>query len=470
MKKLELPDDIASLKQLIIQLFEENERLKAEIDRLRAENAELRRRLGMDSHNSHKPPSSDGFKKKTITPGLPKEKNPRGGQPGHTGDTLKRVISPDHIQVHLPQQCTCCGRALSAADSHEIIQSRQVFDLPQPRLEVTEHRVAQVVCCCGAKQAGVFPPDVTASVQYGAGVRAFVTKLSIDHRMPLKQISQLFGDMYGYDLNTTTIEEILQRAYTLTEPIEAEILAQLRTAELAHFDETGLRVMKTRYWLYVASTACLTYLFVLKGRSFAALNNEAAVLRYFSGIAVHDCLPAYFRFPQARHVLCLAHLIRELRALAEEGSQWAKKMYDLLMRLYKMLRPLSPDHAEQVLLSYRLILEEAEAEEPLPQSGQRGRPKQSKGRNLLDRLRKHETGVLAFAFELDVPFTNNQAERDLRPAKVKQKISGCFRTLEGAEVYARLQAVISTFRKQGMNVFASLHKVFSCTPVNLVRG
>jgi transposase len=299
-----------------------------------------------------------------------------------------------------------------------------------------------------------------------------VTKLSVDHRMPLDQISQLFEDMYGYELNTGTIEEILRRAYTLSEPIAAEIVARLRPAPLVHFDETGLRVAGTLCYLHVASTAELTHLFVHKSRGSAALNDADSVLKDFFGIAVHDCFSSYFSFLQARHVLCGAHLLRELRALLEDGSQWAEKMYNLLLSLYKMPRPLSHADSEQVLLSYRLILEQADAEEPLAQSspGKRGRPKQSKGRNLLDRLRKHENGVLAFAFEADVPFTNNQAERDLRPAKVKQKISGCFRTLAGAKVYARLQAVISTFRKQEMNVFASLHKVFSCSPVNLARG
>lgn len=454
----DLPDDIESLKTLIRQLLEENAQLKAE-------NAELRRRLGMNSSNSHKPPGSDGYGKKTTAPGLPKDKKGgTGGQTGHKGNTVKRSANPDRIKIHLPQRCQCCGREFGAEESHEVIQSRQVFDLPEPELEVTEHRLAQLECC-GHLQSGAYPPEVTASVQYGPGVRALVTKLSVDHRMPLEQISRLFEDMYGYDLNSATVEDALERAYDLAEPVEAQIVARLSEAELAHFDETGVRVAGKLHWLHVVSTETLTHLFVHKKRGKDALNAGASVLKDFGGIAVHDCWQPYFNFTDARHVLCGAHLLRELRNLWEHGSLWAEEMHGLLLTLYKMPRPLAD--AEQARLHYRLILEDADKEEPPPQRGKRGKPKQSPGRNLLNRLRAHEAGVLAFALEPDIPFTNNQAERDLRPAKVKQKVSGCFRTVSGAEVYARLQAAVSTFRKQELNVFAALRDLFSFAPIVL---
>lgn len=454
----ELPNDIESLKALIHQLLGENAQLKAE-------NAELRRRLGLDSDNSHKPPSSDGYKKKPSKPGLPKDKKGvNGGQPKHKGNTLKRIPKPDHVKVHLPQQCPCCGRQFSADEAHDIIQSRQVFDLPEPKLEVTEHRLAQIECC-GHLQLGEYPPEVTASVQYGPAVRAFVTKLSVEHKMPLEQISQLFEDMYGYALNSATVEDALERAYELAEPVEAQVVTQLSEAELAHYDETGVRVAGKLHWLHVASTDTLTHLFVHEKRGTEALASDASVLKNFTGTAVHDCWPPYFNFTQARHVLCGAHLLRELQGLWENGSLWAEEMHGFLLALYKMPRPLAD--SEQVYLHYRLILEQADHEEPPPQRSKRGKPKQSPGRNLLNRLREHEAGVLAFALEPGIPFTNNQAERDLRPTKVKQKVSGCFRTKAGADVYARLQAAISTFRKQGLNVFATLRDLFSGIPVGL---
>ena len=453
----DLPHDIEALKALVQKLLEENAQLKAE-------NAELRRRLGLDSGNSHKPPSSDGYKKKTVKPGLPKEGKAHGGQAGHAGKTLKRVETPDYVKVHRPGQCACCGRLFAPDEAHEIVQSRQVFDMPEPKLDVTEHRLAEVECC-GLAQRGAYPPHVTAAVQYGPGVRAWATKLSVEHKMPLEQISQLFEDTYGYALNTATVEDALERAYELTEAVEAQTIARLKAADRVHFDETGLRVAGKLHWLHVACTETLTHLFVHEKRGGEALTSEASVLKDFNGIGVHDCWSPYFNFKLARHVLCGAHLLRELWGLWENGSHWAEDMHGFLLALYKMPRPVAdPDTTR---LRYRSILNQADREEPPPQPGKRGRPKQSKGRNLFNRLKEHEDGVLAFALEADIPFTNNQAERDLRPAKVKQKVSGCFRTKTGANAYARIQATISTFRKQRLNVFATLRDLFSGAPIVL---
>jgi transposase len=453
----ELPNDIESLKALIVQLLEK-------IAQLEAENAELRRRLGMDSHNSDKPPSSDGYQKKTVKPGLAQDKKgAKGGQVGHKGNTLKRVETPDSVQIHLPAQCPCCGRQFSA-DEAQIIHSRQVFDLPEPRLEVTEHRIGQVACC-GIWHCGEYPFEVKASVHYGPGVRALIVKLSVEHKMPLEQISQVFEDLYGYDLNSATITNTLEYGYHLAEVIERQSMASLREADTVHFDETGVRVDGKLHWLHTATTETHTHLFIHEKRGGEALTSERSVLKDFTGIAVHDCWLPYFNFGDARHVLCGAHVLRELAALEENGSLWAQEMREFLLDLYQMPRPLLAH--EQVRQHYHIILAQAECEEPPPQPGKRGKPKQSPGRNLLNRLRQHEDGVLAFALDPGVPFTNNQAERDLRPAKVKQKVSGCFRTQAGARRYARLQAIISTFRKQGLNVFATLRDLFARCPIVL---
>jgi transposase len=424
----------------------------------------LRRHLGLDSSNSDKPPSSDGYKKKSVKPGLPKDKKgAKGGQKGHKGNTLKRVEKPDHVQTPILGQCCSCRRQFRPEEA-QILQSRQVFDLPEPKLEVTEHRIGQVECC-GVSQCGQYPIEVTASVQYGPGVRAFITKLSVEHKMPLEQISQLFEDLYGYELNSTTIEASLVRGYHLAEVIESQSIASLLEATTVHFDETGVRVEGQLQWLHTASTETHTHRFIQKKRGGEALTSEASVLKDFTGTAVHDCWSPYFNFEGARHVLCGAHRLRELAGLEENDSLWAGEMREFLLDLYRMPRPiLAP---EEVLKHYHIILELAESEEPLPQPSKRGKPKQSPGRNRLNRLRKHEDGVLAFTS--GVPFTNNQAERDLRPAKVKQKVSGCFRTKGGARVYARLLATVSTFRKQEMNVFTTLRDLFAHRPVVLVR-
>jgi transposase len=462
---------LAELESKVAYLQAEIARLQAENARLQAENAELRRRLAMNSQNSHKPPSSDGYRKKRVQPALPKgEKRARGGQAGHQGKTLRAVEKPDRVKVHLPEHCGVCGRKIEPDEAHKVVSKRQVFDLPETKLEVTEHQVGEVECC-GQAQRGEYPGYVSSSVQYGPGVRALVTKLSVDHKMPLEQISQLFADLYGYDLNSETIETALEQGYQLAEPLEATVREQLKQAEVAHFDETGLRIGGKLEWLHTAGNALYTYLFVHEKRGKQALQSEASILKDFRGRAIHDCLAAYFEFFQALHGLCGAHLVRELQALMENGSRWAAAMRTLLLELEARPRPLGEQAAEEARQRYRQILSQAEQEEPPPQSKiGKGRPKNTPGRNLLRRLQQHEEAVLAFALIAGVPFTNNQAERDLRPAKVKQKVSGCFRTQQGAKVYARLQAVISTCRKQDRNVFAVLRTLFAHQPVTLLAG
>ena len=458
-----LPNNVNALKAIIKQLLEK-------IEKLETENAELRRRLGLDSTNSHKPPSSDGYKKKTIKPGIPKDgKRANGGQEGHNGKALKRIENPDRVEIHFPGQCQCCGRQFNQSDAHEVIRTRQVFDLPVPKLEVTEHQIAQVECC-GMLQRGEYPPDVTAPVQYGSGVKAYVISLSVDHKMPLEQISQLFEETYGYDLNVSTVINALNLGYELTAPIENQVIEHLKKQDVANFDETGIRIQGKLYWLHVASNEKYTHLFVHKKRGAEALESGSSVLKDFKGNAVHDCWKPYFKFENAHHSLCGAHLLRELDGLVENGCLWAGEMHKLLLRLHKMPRPIMTDEKE-ILDQYRTILAQADQEEPPPQQqGQRGKLKQSTGRNLFDRLKEHETGVLAFAFKAGVPFTNNQAERDLRGAKVKQKVSGGFRTEQGASVYARLQSAVSTFRKQGLNVLNTLRDLFSGKTVVIVGG
>ena len=455
------------------ELLERIAALEAENLRLKAENEELRRRLGLNSENSHKPPSSDGYRKKSVRPALPKEgKRAVGGQVGHQGTTLRQVEKPDKVEVHLPGFCSICGRRVEAEEEYKVIGKRQVFDLPEPKLEVIEHRLGEVECC-GQAQSGSYPAHVNSSVQYGPGVRAMVTKLSVDHKMPLEQISTLFSDLYGYNLNSATVETALDLGYDLSAPLEAVVKAALEAASVGHFDETGLRVAGKLHWMHTAGNADYTYLFIHARRGKNALLSEQSVLKDFRGYAIHDSLSAYFSFSGAQHGLCNAHILRELQALIEANSRWAKEMHALLLELHSELSgvALTGEAAETVRQRYRQILHDADEEEPLPQKKEgKGRPKNTAGRNLLRRLSQHEDAVLAFAFVEGVPFTNNLAERDLRPAKVKQKVSGGFRTVQGANVYARLQAVISTCRKQGRNVFALLRDLFAYQPVSLLAG
>lgn len=254
-------------------------------------------------------------------------------------------------------------------------------------------------------------------------------------------------------------------------PVEAEVRGQVQQAAVAHCDETGIRTAGKLQWLHTASTALYTLLFVHEKGGTEAWRSDASILPEFRRWAIHDYLAAYRQFPQAHHGVCHAHTLRELTGLMEQGSVWAGQMRAFLLELHGKDLPLQGEAAEEVRRRYQQLLSQAEQEEPPPtRSPGPGRPKSTPGRNLLRRLTEQQEAVLAFALVAGVPFTNNQAERDLRPAKVKQKVSGGFRTQEGARVYARLQAFISTCRKQQRNVFLTLRQLFAHQPVSLLAG
>lgn len=448
-----MPDDIRELKNLIAQLLER-------ISQLEVENAELRRRLGLKSHNSHKPPSSDGLSKKTVLPKESGKKN--GGQVGHEGKTLQRVGNPDEIVVHHARNCRRCLRRFSVADVENIVQKRQVFDIPEPRLEVTEHQLGEIVCC-GEKHYGEFPVEVRSAVQYGNKIKALSVMLNGDYRLPLEKVARLFADLYNCSFNQSTVMAANRECDEKLEPIEKRIKEELLASETAHFDETGIRIEGKLNWLHVASNKLWTYLFTDQKRGKAALMSEKSLIKDFENWAIHDCWESYFRFERCRHVLCNAHLLRELESLKEQASSWGQKMQEFLYEMYE-----ATERGKKVLAKrrewerrYEKICLIGELEEPPPKASKRGRAKNSVGRNLLNRLKKHQAGVMEYAFREEVPFTNNQAERDIRCVKIKQKISNSFRSQEGAENYARIQGFVSTVRKQEMNVFQEIVNVFN---------
>jgi transposase len=458
--------DISELKALITSLLAEVKRLKGRVHEVETENEELRTRLAQNSANSHKPPSSDGLAKKPlIKPALPKQvgKKP-GGQPGHPGKTLLFAEQPDVIYTHQSTQCHQCGLPLRGQG--QVVARRQVFDLPQPRLLVEEHQVVAHQCACGCMLTGKFPVGVDAPVQYGPRIQAQSVLLNVDYRVPFAKIRQFWADLTGYGYNPATLigTQIALDAQLM--PIETQIKEQLKAAAVCHFDETGVRVGGKLQWLHVASDAHYTYLFVHQKRGQDALLSHQSIYTDCLNWTVHDCWASYFTVGKGRHALCGAHLLRELAALIEAGSHWAKAMHSYLLDAYKASRhgSLIPPEAVHWRHCYEQLCGQADEEERPPlvffkANGQTGRPRRSKGRNLLDRLVLHQEAVLAFAFEPGVPFTNNQAERDLRPVKVKQRVSGCFRTESGAVMYARISGFVSTMRKNGRNVVDELASV-----------
>lgn len=463
--RLNLPNDIAGLHAMIVELLQR-------VEHLESENKELKAKLNANSNNSSRPPSSDGLKKR---PAIPKSKSKRrGGQKGHKGKTLKMVKTADYVVELCPPKCSCGTSLLLAKKKCKAV--RQVFDLPDPQLEVTEYQQQSCSCPnCGKENVGKFPQGISPNTQYGSGVRALVTLLNINYKIPFKKIKRLFTDLYGYSLNESTQINTLKKCYNLLEQSEAQIKEQLLVSQVNHFDETGLRVAGKLHWLHNSSSTLYTYLFVHASRGKKALLDPVSLLPHYKGWAVHDCWASYFKFNQCKHSICGAHLLRELQGLVDRKSNWAKEMHSLLLEMYKQTNQGKSklDKPLKYIRKYNQICRKADEEEPPPIINPRGKPKRTKGRNLLNRLVKYKDAVLAFAKHTFIPFTNNLAERDIRHAKVKQKIAGSFRTKYGADIYARIHSFTSTLRKYqlhkpdiNLNIFKELIAVFNGKPFN----
>ncbi|MHC1775970.1 MAG: IS66 family transposase [Lentimicrobium sp.] len=431
-----------------------------EIVALKAENSELKARLSSNSSNSSKPPSSDGYTKK---PALSKSfKGKKGGQTGHKGNTLQQSLNPDQTVACKPAICTC-GHAFLDQEM-KLSEKRQVFDLPQPKLEVTEYQIYKGICPdCGLSHKGQAPAGVNSPVQYGNNVKALVVLLNVQYKLPFKKIQLLFGDLFSCPINESSVYSAALQCYQDLDQSEQIIKSKVTQNGVVHVDETGVRVGGLLRWLHTASTNLCTYLFVHDKRGEKALQSDKSILNNFTGWLIHDCWSSYFKFTGAKHGLCGAHILRELQALVETGEcKWAKTFKTFLMQVYEMPFQQRVIKRQQIISRYMRICQLGLLAEPPPTKApeKRGRYKRTKARNLVERLMREQDAVLAFAFNEEVPFTNNMAERDIRPVKVKQKISNCFRSFKGAEIFARIEGFVSTSRKQKRNVFSELCHTF----------
>ena len=463
-----LKTEVATLKSQVASLEKENAALRKENTELKQENillkieiSELKARLNQNSSNSSKPPSSDYFNRK---PAFPKTSvGKKGGQPGHKGDTLKQIDNPDKIVECRPYGCEC-GHQFKNEDIF-LAEKRQVFDLPQPKLEVTEYQIFSGTCpICGKTHKGISPSNANSPAQYGNGVRAYLTMLSTTYKLPYKKIQLLFKDLFGYSVNESTVYSANKRCYDELAQSEKEILEKLLKEQVVNADETGMKVGKDNYWLHTLSSQLFTYQFVHKKRGQEAFHSKNSILESLTNWLIHDCWSSYFKLENPKHGLCGAHLIRELQGVIDnnENNKWANDLKKYLLEVKEMCFPKRILNRTQIEKRYQNICELGDITEPLPLKilGKRGKPKKTKARNLIERLIKHQDAVLAFAFNQEVPFTNNLAERDLRPAKLKLKISNCFRSEEGAELYARIESFVSSARKNNKNIFEELKGTF----------
>jgi len=438
----------------------------------------LQARLGKSSRNSSKPPSSDGYRKVKRTTSLRQSGDkPNGGQPGHEGQTLRAVEAPERTVTHGVARCTHCQASLQGS---EVVgyEERQVFDIPAIRIEVTAHRAEIKICpACGHSSTGPFPDTVTHAVQYGPLVHTWASYFTNHHHIPVERTTEIFADLVQHQVSEATVLKASEELEGVIEPSTEAVKALLRHSEVLHVDESGLRVKGQLHWLHVASTAELTHYEVHAKRGHEAME-DAGILGAFTGTVVHDHWKPYFTYDRCAHALCNAHHLRELRFIATQYQQsWANDMAELLLEI-KAAVAATPVPAMRLSLlelhafetRYDAVVHAGFEANPAPlpategEEKKRGRPKHTPPVNLLIRLRDFKGQVLAFMADFRVPFDNNQGERDIRMVKVKQKVSGGFRTVEGAQRFGRIRGYLSTARKQAKNVFEAIRDAFEGHP------
>lgn len=451
-------------EKIISTLLAKIAELEKVIEQQAAEIADLKNRLNKNSSNSSKPPSSDGLKKPPRTTSLrEKGKHNSGGQKGHKGSTLEQTQSPDIIKKHELRFCQNCHHSLLSSPQIGI-EKRQVFDIPPPKIEVTEHQAEVKYCTfCNKKVTAAFPAGVLAPVQYGEVIRSWSVYYQYQHFIPEDRLQQLFSDLYGIQIATATLASFNRIAFDALAPFEKSVLSMVKEASVKHLDETGFRVGGKTQWLHVASTKTLTYYHVSPKRK--------SLIEGLLGTVVHDHWKSYYNLHGVEHSLCNQHHLRELKALIEhEKEPWAKKMSRLLRvalrcRHFHEHNKIPEERILWITKLYDKIIKQGlafhEKLTPLQAKGKRGRHPRRTGHNLLQRLLHYKQDVLRFLHDPAVPFTNNEAERDLRMMKCKQKISGGFRSTQGAEQFARIRGFISTKRKQGFSIISSIQSIFS---------
>lgn len=436
---------------------------------------QLEKRLSQDSHNSSKPPSSDGLKRSKKTSSLKGKSNKKsGGQKGHNGSHLNMVATPDQTIIHKLDNNCGCGHPLTDIVCSDY-KKRQVFDLPPLTIEVTEHRAEVKKCLCGKIHVADFPAGVNSPTQYGPRIKSHLIYLMVYQHIPYERTVELISDVFKHTISQGTLYNVYQACYDGLEHTDRVIKEQVINSDVVHVDETGTSVNKSNHWIHTASTTDFTYYACHEKRGFRAMN-DIGILPAYKGTAIHDFWSSYLKY-DCQHGLCNAHHLRNLTYIAEQYQQsWAQDMIILLVNIKKTVDTYKTTHhclskhlIQEFETIYQQILTSGYEVNPPPdetsQKPKRGRKKRSEPVKLLDRFKDYQNEILAFMYNFDIPFDNNLAERDLRMIKLHQKISGQFRNPFAASMFCRIRSYISSVKKHNINVMDSLIDLFNGKPV-----
>lgn len=461
------------------KLMEQNEALTNKVSELTEQIEDLNQiikdlteQLGKNSRNSSVPPSAEGYKKTTKSRRTPSGKK-QGGQTGHAGTRLAVVAKPDKTIKHMPARCEGCPHHDQCMNSASVKETRHVVDI-ETNVNIVAHEQCVVECPINMQTVkGSFPEDVRASVQYGNSLTALVASLNTVGALSINRVHEILGGIFNIPIATGTITNMTNRTSSAVTPVVKRIGELLKAAYLVHCDETGTRVDKKLNWVHVVSNAYYTYLYIHKKRGKIAINEEGMLSNYH-GIVVHDCWSSYWTCDGSfDHALCCAHLLRELTGVIENHpeQEWADRFIKLLLKMEKAVdkakakgkTALSSSYLYKLQKEYDEIIKLAYSENPLPEnvSKKRGKKKKGKALALIERLDQYKGEVCRFTEDFDVPFDNNQAERDIRMVKTKTKVSGCFRTDEGAKAYLNIMSYIGTAKKQGYNAFTAVYNALN---------
>lgn len=459
--------------------------LENEIERLNAIIASLQEKLKesvrvnrMDSSNSSKPPSSDGYRKpKPVSLRVKSGRSP-GGQPGHSGHSMSIPHEPDEVIDHYPSRCEGCPRfsECCSGTSFSCSESRYVVDAVM-LTKVTEHRRIDATCPVASigsePMSGSFPENVKAHVQYGDSFAVVTGLLDSYGAMSDSRISELMRAFFGVTLSPGTVVSMTKRCADMVAPALESIREAVTGSPVAHFDESGARTGGILEWVHNSSTDLFTYLTLSPKRGMIGIE-ENGVLPQFKGVAVHDCWSPYFRYEGIKHSVCCAHILRELKGIEsfEPDHRWPGMFEHLLLSMKSAKEEAQERGSDHITNQewgyfdwfYDLALRVADEEcppPPEPVNKRRGRKRKGKERSLIERLGSLKDQLFLFAKDFEVPFDNNQAERDIRNVKTKTKVSGCFRSREGAQIYLDITSYLSTARKHGIGMFDAMASAFS---------